>query len=100
MSSDSPARRVVLLDHDQGAYVQLCRRLSAVRGHGYELVRRGSWEELQSDLAAGGVRAVLLGTDFFDSARECEVPLIHLSVSPEQAPLPSFIQDSIWNQAA
>lgn len=100
MSSDSPARRVVLLDRDQGAYVQLCRRLSAVRGHCYELVRRGSWEELQSDLAAGGVSAVLLGTDFFDSARECEVPLIHLAVSPEPAPLPSFIQDSIWNQAS
>lgn len=100
MSSDSPARPVVLLDRDQGAFVQLSRRLSAVRGHHYELIRRGSWEELQSDLATGEVRAILLGADFFDSARECEVPLIHLALTPEPPPLPSFIQDSIWNQAS
>jgi diguanylate cyclase (GGDEF)-like protein len=98
--SDLPAQQVVLLDLDQGAYVQLCRRLAAVRGHAYALTRRSSWDEVYSDLAAGGVRAILVGSAFFEGARACEVPLIHLASSPETGELPAAITDSVWDQAS
>lgn len=100
MSSDSSAQRVVLLDRDQGAYVQLCRRLAAVGNHSYQLVRMESWEELRLELGAGRVRAVLLSDDYLDGARECPVPLVHLALTPEPRELPPSVRDSVWNQAS
>ena len=100
MSADRLMQRIVLLDGDHGAYLQLCRRLSAVRSSVFELVRVDGWEQVYDLLAAGDISAIIVNDAYVGSAKKCAVPIVHLANTPDFATPLENISDSIWNQAS
>ena len=92
--------RIVLLDTDQGASLQLGRRLMSVRSNPYELVRLDNWAQAAAMLAEGEVKAVLARSEFLGKNTEIAVPLIHLANEPEFDRIPEQATDSIWDQAS
>lgn len=98
--SERQSLRILLLDPDQGAAVQLSRRLMSVRSNPFELVRVGSWDEARKRLLTEDAKAILVRTAFLPGDAECDLPLVHLTAQPEfDQPLAQTI-DSIWDQAS
>lgn len=100
MSADSPTQRIVLLDTDHGAFVQLCRRLSAVKSSRFLLERQDSWHALQTDINRGEVQAVLARADNLALLAECGVPVIHLSSEPDFSGVSNSRHDTLWDQSS
>ncbi len=100
LTANSQVQRVVLLDDDHGAYVQLCRRLAAIPDQPYRLERLDSWAALQALIAAGEITAVLVRERYLADMPECSVPLIYLSYQPDLVELPAALADTIWDQAS
>jgi len=100
LSADSPTQRIVLLDTDHGAFVQLCRRLSAVKSSRFLLERQDSWHALQTDINRGEVQAVLARADNLALLAECGVPVIHLSSEPDFSGVSNSRHDTLWDQSS
>lgn len=100
MSDDSATQRVVMLDSDHGAYVQLCRRLSAVTRLPFVLERMDDWHQLQTRINQGEVQAVLSRSANLSLLQDCGVPVIHLVSEPDFSGFNSGLNDSLWEQAS
>lgn len=101
MNAESPTQRIVLLDTDHGAFVQLCRRLSAVKNSGFQLERQESWHDLQIQIDRGEVQAVLARAENLTLLANCGVPVIHLSAEPAFSYTTTSDQyDVLWDQSS
>lgn len=100
MSADRPTQLVVLLHSDQDACVQLCHRLSAVRGQPFQMLWCDSWEQYEALPDKAGVRAILASDEFIRSRPLLLSPLVHLASEPDFHAPPPGIVDSIWDQAS
>lgn len=100
MAAERQLLRILLLDTDHGASVQLCRRLMSVRSCPYELVQVDSWSAAHTRLAAGDFKAILARSAFLHEDWHAPVPVIHLAREPEFDQNPHQVDDSIWDQAS
>ena len=100
MSDDSATQRVVMLDSDHGAYVQLCRRLSALARLPFVLERMDDWHQLQTRINQDEVQAVLSRSANLSLLQDCGVPVIHLVSEPDFSGFNSGLNDSLWEQAS
>lgn len=100
LASERQLLRIVLLDTDPGASVQLSRRLMSLRSNPYELVQADSWSSARQLLAEGDFKAVLARPSFLLEDWDSPVPVIHLASEPEFDQNPHQVDDSIWDQAS
>ena len=100
LNSERQSLRIVLLDTDHGASVQLCRRLMSVRSNPYELVRVDSWDEARALLVDPDVKAILARPAFLQQSWDSPLPVIHLATDPEFDQQTYAVSDSVWDQAS
>ena len=100
MSDDRPLQRVILLDTDHGAYVQLCRRLAVVGILPFSLERAEDWHQLQTRIDRGEVQAVLARSDSLAMLHDCGVPVIHLANEPDFSSIGDGLNDTLWDQSS
>ena len=100
MSDDRPLQRVILLDTDHGAYVQLCRRLAVVGTLPFSLERAEDWHQLQTRIDRGEVQAVLARSDSLAMLHDCGVPVIHLANEPDFSSIGNGLNDTLWDQSS
>lgn len=100
MIAERQRQRVILLDRDEGASMQLCRRLLSVKNCPFDLVPVESWAAAQALISHGDIEAILTRTDFLGDAGESGIPIIHLVVEPEFDRSPEALHDSLWDQSS
>ncbi len=100
MIAERQMQRVLLLDRDAGASVQLCRRLMSVTECPFQLVRADSWAAARSLIAQGDIEAILTRTEFLADACESGIPVIHLVAEPEFQRSGEATCDSLWDQSS
>ncbi|MBL4610105.1 putative bifunctional diguanylate cyclase/phosphodiesterase [Halopseudomonas sp.] len=100
MIAERQTQRVLLLDRDEGASVQLGRRLISVTECPFDLVRADSWSSAAPLLERGDIKAILTRSEFLADACDSGIPVIHLVAEPEFRRSAEANCDSLWDQAS
>lgn len=100
MIAERETQRVLLLDRDAGASVQLGRRLMSVAGCPFELVRADDWSVARSLIETGDIEVILTRSEFLSDACESGIPVVHLVVEPELHRPAEATCDSLWDQSS
>jgi diguanylate cyclase (GGDEF)-like protein len=93
-------QRVLLLDGDACASVQLCRRLMSITECPFELVRVADWNSAVQLIEQGDIEAILTRSESLADACESGIPVIHLVAEPEFRRSTEANCDSLWDQAS
>lgn len=100
MIAERQMQRVMLLDKDEGASVQLCRRLMSVANCPIELLHAGNWAAARALIEQGDIGAILTRAEFLADACESGLPVIHLVSEPDFERSPESTRDTLWDQAS